>query len=136
MAPDEKEVAAVSGRVVHFEIPADEPARAEDFYRSAFGWEINSMPGMEYALLGTTPTDEQGVPTQAGAINGGMLKRGTPVLAPVITIEVDDIDKALKTITSLGGSTVRPKSPVADMGFSAYFHDPEGNVMGLWQNAT
>ena len=21
------------------------------------------------------------------------------------------------------------------MGFSAYFNDPEGNLMGLWQNA-
>ena len=24
---------------------------------------------------------------------------------------------------------------VGEMGFSAYFKDPEGNMMGLWQNA-
>ncbi|MDQ1668085.1 MAG: uncharacterized protein QOE40_146, partial [Actinomycetota bacterium] len=32
----------MGGRVVHFEIPADDLARAQEFYRSAFGWEINS----------------------------------------------------------------------------------------------
>ncbi len=36
----------MSGRVVHFEIPADDPARAQDFYWTAFGWDINAMPDM------------------------------------------------------------------------------------------
>ncbi len=130
------EVAALSGRVVHFEIPADDPARAQDFYRSAFGWQINSMPDMGYAILSTTATDEQGAPSEPGAINGGMLKRESPVTTPVIVIDVDDIDKALETINSLGGSTVQPKSSVMDMGFAAYFKDSEGNLMGLWQTAS
>jgi predicted enzyme related to lactoylglutathione lyase len=30
---------------------------------------------------------------------------------------------------------VSAKQPVEEMGFSAYFKDPEGNLMGLWQNA-
>ena len=38
----------MSGRVVHFEIPADDVARAQEFYGSVFDWNINSMPGMEY----------------------------------------------------------------------------------------
>ena len=126
----------MSGRVVHFEIPADDPARAQDFYRSAFGWTINSMPDMGYAILNTTATDDQGAPSDPGAINGGMLKRESPVTTPVITIEVDDIDKALETIGSLGGKTVRPKLSVMDMGFAAYFTDSEGNLMGLWQNVS
>ncbi len=125
----------MSGRVVHFEIPADDPARAQEFYRSAFGWSISSMPGTGYAMVGTTPTDERGAPSAPGAINGGMLERQSPVTSPVITIEVDDIDKALETIGSLGGSTAREKLPVGDMGFAAYFTDSEGNVVGLWQNA-
>ncbi len=28
-------------RVVHFEIQADQPERAVDFYKNAFGWEFN-----------------------------------------------------------------------------------------------
>ena len=48
----------------------------------------------------------------------------------------DDIDQTLKSIGSLGGSTVRAKEQVGDMGFAAYFKDSEGNVVGLWQNAS
>lgn len=124
----------MSGRVVHFEIPADDPERAQAFYRSAFGWGINAMPDLSYALLTTTATDENG-PREPGAINGGMLRREPPVTTPVVTIEVDDIDEALDTVSRLGGSTVRGKQPVSDMGFAAYVTDTEGNLIGLWQNA-
>lgn len=126
----------MSGRVVHFEIPADDVGRAEEFYRSAFGWDISSMPDMDYTMVSTTPTDEQGAPKDPGAINGGMFQRESSLSTPVITIDVDDIDKALETISTLGGSTVQPKSAVMDMGFAAYFKDSEGNLMGLWQNAS
>ena len=126
----------MSGRVVHFEIPADDVGRAEEFYRSAFGWNLNSMPDMGYTMVSTTPTDDQGAPTDPGAINGGMMKRESPISTPVIVIDVDDIDKALETIGSNGGSTVQGKQSVMDMGFAAYFKDSEGNLMGLWQTAS
>jgi uncharacterized protein len=125
----------MSGRVVHFEIPADDVARAEEFYRSAFGWKLSSMPDVGYTMVSTTPTDEQGAPKDPGAINGGMMKRESPISTPVIVIDVDDIDKALATIGSNGGSTVQGKQSVMDMGFAAYFKDSEGNLMGLWQTA-
>ena len=124
----------MSGRVVHFELPADDLARAEDFYRSAFGWDVNSVPGMGYTLVSTAPSTERG-PTEPGAINGGMLARQEPITAPVVTIEVDRIDDALKVIEGLGGHTVRGRMPVGDMGFAAYFADTEGNIVGLWENA-
>lgn len=125
----------MSGRVVHFEIPADDMSRAQEFYRAAFGWDISPMPELSYAGLGTTPTNEQGRPADPGAINGGMMQRQAPVSTPVITVDVEDIDKALETIGSLGGSTVLPRQAIADMGFAAYFTDSEGNLMGLWQSA-
>jgi uncharacterized protein len=123
------------GQVVHFEIPAEDPERAYGFYRSAFEWDITPMPEMGYAALKGTPTDDQGRPTEPGSINGGMFRREDELTDPVITIGVDDIDKALQTIGDLGGSVVRAKMTVGDMGFAAYFRDTEGNIMGLWQNA-
>jgi predicted enzyme related to lactoylglutathione lyase len=39
-------------------------------------------------------------------------------------------------VSENGGSAVGDKIPVADMGTAAYFLDCEGNLMGLWQNAT
>jgi predicted enzyme related to lactoylglutathione lyase len=123
------------GKVVHFEIPADNVERAKTFYVKAFGWEINQYPGMQYHMVGTTPSNQQGMPTEPGAINGGMTKRQDPNKNIIITIDVPDIEASLKNIEKLGGKTVKKKEAVADMGFTAYFKDPEGNVIGLWQSA-
>ncbi|HEV2087490.1 MAG TPA: VOC family protein [Cryptosporangiaceae bacterium] len=125
----------MSGKVVHFEIPADDVERARDFYREAFGWTIRSMPGMDYSLVGTTPSDENGMPTEVGGINGGMLTRQPPITAPVIVVDVADIDATLTAVEKLGGAVTRGREPVGDMGFAAYLTDPEGNVIGLWQTA-
>jgi predicted enzyme related to lactoylglutathione lyase len=122
-------------KVVHFEIPADNLARAKKFYNTVFGWNMNEMPQMEYVLVGTVEVDEKGMPKEPGAINGGMLERQDPVKSPVITISVKSIDQAATTIEKNGGKVIRAKMPVGDMGFAAYFKDPEGNVIGLWQNA-
>jgi len=125
----------MSGRVVHFELPADDMERARSFYAEAFGWTLNPMPEFNYALVVTTAVGPDGAPTDPGAINGGMAPRGTPISSTLITIEVDDIDAALGTVEKLGGKRLREKTPVGGMGFTAYFTDPEGNVVGLWQNA-
>ncbi len=123
------------GKVVHFEIPADNLERAKSFYQKAFGWQINKYPGMEYHMVGTTPVDQKTrMPTEPGAINGGMTKRQDPVKNTVITVDVADIDSSLKSIEKLGGKVVQKKQPVADMGFTAY-KDTEGNIVGLWQSA-
>ena len=122
-------------KVVHFEVPFDDGPRAVNFYREAFGWQLNSMPQMQYTLVTTTDTDQQGRPAEAGGINGGMLARQGPITAPVITIGVEDLDDAIARVEKLGGKVAIGRQSVGDMGFSAYFHDTEGNLIGLWQNA-
>jgi predicted enzyme related to lactoylglutathione lyase len=120
--------------VVHFEVPFDDADRALAFYRDVFDWQIQSMPGMGYNLVATGPGGEQG-PTEPGYIGGGMLRRQEPVTAPVITLDVPDIDACLVEVEKHGGARVGEKMPVGDMGFAAYFKDTEGNVLGLWQTA-
>ena len=59
-------------RVVHFEVPADEPERAAGFYREVFGWQAQRWEGpQEYWLLTTGPDDVAG-------INGGIMRRQEP----------------------------------------------------------
>jgi predicted enzyme related to lactoylglutathione lyase len=125
----------MAGGIVHFEIPVDDEERAGKFYSSAFGWEVNPMPEMSYTMVKTTPTDDKGMPSTPGSINGGMFRREGNITSPVVTVDVDDIDAALEKIGSLGGSTVLPRQEVGGMGWAAYFKDTEGNVVGLWQNA-
>ena len=96
----------MSGKVVHFEIPFDDGDRARKFYSEAFGWTINEIPDLHYSIVQTGPTGEGGFPTDVGYIGGGMLKRESPADRPVITVDVEDIDEALKRIEELGGMTV------------------------------
>ena len=121
-------------KVVHFEIPADDLARARDFYGSTFGWDLQEMPELDYTTVVTSPVDEQQRPTEPGAINGGMMKRAADTPSPVITVNVDAIDDALKRIEAAGGSTIRPRQEIPGMGAFAYFKDTEGNTLGLWEN--
>jgi hypothetical protein len=127
---------------VHFEIPADDPDRAAEFYRQLFGWEIKKwMPaeeqpeGAEYWLVSTVPSDEQGRPTRAG-VNGGMMRRQHPGHAPVNYFSVEDVDDYAKKVVKLGGKVVMPKTPVPEMGAFVWVTDTEGNAFALWENAT
>jgi len=123
-------------KVVHFEIPADDQARAKAFYGSVFGWQIQTMEEMDYTILTTTPVDEQTqMPTEPGAINGGMMKRSAETPSPVLTVGVDSVDDSLKQVEAAGGSVVTPKTAIPGMGAFAYFKDTEGNVLGLWESA-
>jgi predicted enzyme related to lactoylglutathione lyase len=63
-----------------------------------------------------------------------MFKRESPTDRPVITIDVDDLDDALRRIEERGGMTVLGRQEVGEMGWAAYFKDVEGNLMGLWQD--
>jgi predicted enzyme related to lactoylglutathione lyase len=126
-------------KVVHFEIPAEDLDRAKNFYGSVFGWKLETMPvpGGEYTIVMTTPVDEQTqLPTEPGAINGGMMQRDERTPSPVLTIDTDGIDETLKEIEAGGGTTVTPRTEIAGMGAFAYFKDPEGNVLGLWEVTT
>ena len=121
-------------KVVHFEIPADDVTRAKEFYGSIFGWQLDDMEGMDYTIVRTVDVDEQQMPTESGAINGGMMQRSPDTPSPVLTINVTAVDDALKRIEAAGGSTIRPRQEIPGMGAFAYFRDTEGNVLGLWEN--
>jgi predicted enzyme related to lactoylglutathione lyase len=125
----------MSGEVGHFEIPADNTERARKFYSATFGWKMNEMPGMDYTMVSTGPVDEKGMPTEPGSIGGGIGKRGGPLACPVVTVIVDDISDAEKKIEKNGGMIIQRKQPIGDgsMGWTGYFKDSEGNVVGLYQ---
>jgi uncharacterized protein len=124
----------MSGRIVHFELPYDDEERARTFYGELFGWDLQSYPGMDYTMVSTGPSGDQG-PTEPGYINGGMGHRTESLGAPTVVIDVADIDATLADVEARGGSVVEGKAPVGEMGWSAYFRDTEGNVVGLWQTA-
>ncbi len=111
---------------VHFEIPVDDVARAQAFYKKVFGWRYETYEAFE-GYSGVLTSDEE------GALNGGMMAREMPNQTLVFYINVDSLDATLDTLRDAGGEIVAEKMPVPGMGWMAHFRDPEGNVFGLWQ---
>jgi predicted enzyme related to lactoylglutathione lyase len=122
-------------KVVHFEIPFDDKSRATKFYAETFGWKLTDMPQMEYVMAQSTAVDAQHMPTEPGAINGGLFARPKEAPHPVLYIGVASIDQTLKKVSSGGGKVVTPKTPIPGMGAYARVADTEGNVIGLFESA-
>jgi len=121
-------------KVVHFEIPYDDIERVKNFYQDIFGWEIQSIPEMNYNMVHTVAVDEKQMPVEKGAINGGMYKRDeNSSQTPVIVINVNSIDESVNKVLGKGGTIFRDKVSVGEMGFYAQVKDTEGNIIGLWE---
>lgn len=120
-------------KVTYFEIPADDMQQSQDFYSKVFGWETKEM-GEGYTRLLSVPTSNNGVSSnEAGAINGGIQKRGERAKAPTVVVTVQDIDDVTSKIESMGGTIVIPKEEMGGMGWYVQFDDPAGNRIGLFQ---
>ena len=117
-------------RVVHFEIPANNPDVVAKFYSDVFDWKIDKWEGpVDYWLITTGGENEPG-------INGAIMKKEGPQTSITDMIEVTSIDETLAKVTAGGGTILVPKMPVPGVGYAAYFSDVEGNVFGLMQPDT
>ena len=114
-------------RVVHFEIYADEVERATKFYAEVFGWQIHKWDGPDdYWLAITGGGGEAGID---GAISG----RPQPGAIGMNFIDVESVDDYIAKIQANGGTLVRPKIHIPEVGYTAVCNDTEGNPVGLFQ---
>src|SRR5512135_1095731 len=122
--------------VAHFEIYADDPDKLGQFYTNLFDWTIERVPGMDYRLIKTVETDAKGMPSQAGGINGGILKRpaGYEGRAWINYVNVESLEDAIDRAQKLGATVMKGKSPVPAMGWFAILTDPQGNPFAIWQS--
>lgn len=114
-------------RVVHFEIPANDPERASRFYAETFGWRFRKAVGPREAWLLTTASD-----ARSGA-DGRSIRATNGLGGTLNTIDVDALDEYVRRVEANGGSVVEPKMAVPGVGWFAYCRDPEDNVFGLTQ---
>ncbi len=123
----------MSGGVAHFEIHADDLARARAFYSGLFGWTIEQFgdPQMEYWMIRTDDPNQ----------GGGMLKRSSPAPSAgsgpnsfVCTIGVDSVDETVHKAVQAGAQVAAPKVGIGGQGWVAYLIDTEGNLLGVFQN--
>jgi predicted enzyme related to lactoylglutathione lyase len=118
----------MSSRIVHFELPADDPDRAAKFYADAFGWQVTKWGGpTDYWLV---TTGEEGEP----GIDGGIGKRQSAEDQITNTIDVPDLDAAVAAVEAAGGRITNAKHAVKGVGWLAYATDTEGNPFGMMQS--
>ena len=113
----------MAGGIVHFEIPAQDTARAKNFWGTLFGYQFQSMEGpTEYHMFQTGENEGGGIYPQQQGETG------------LITyFNVENIDQARDQVQELGGSA-EEKEPVPGMGWYARAQDTEGNAFSLWQS--
>lgn len=74
--------------IVHFDLPADDPGRARQFYSDLFGWKFEAPPGFsDYYMVETG--DLEGRP----GIGDGLGKRESPEQRIMNYIGVPSVDE-------------------------------------------
>jgi predicted enzyme related to lactoylglutathione lyase len=112
-------------RPIHFDLTAENPDRAMNFYKDVFGWKFQKWDGpMEYWMITTGEIKEPG-------INGGLSKKGQQSMPNMNTIGVSSADKFSKMVEEKGGKILMPKTPIPGVGWFVTCQDTEGNIFGL-----
>ena len=108
--------------VVHFDISGPNPQELQDFYGSLFGWKIDPVPDMDYAL----------VDTQGGhGLLGGIGKAVDGAGQVTFYAWSEDLQATLDKAESLGAKTTQTPMEIPGTVRLAMFADPAGNPIGL-----
>lgn len=113
------------GSYVHMEFASVDPSRTRKFLEDVFGWEFQSMPGMEYHVYAAP--DGPG-----GAVMPPNPERPGGLLSYILS---EDLDADLRKIEAAGGRVRIPKKDIPGVGWWALFEEPTGIVLALFQTA-
>jgi len=115
-----------AGRLIWFEIPADNVERARKFYKSLFGWKINKfLGGTDYWHIETGGAD--------ASPDGGLHARMRPEQTITQFVAVPSVTRFIAKVKKLGGKVSVPKAAVPQMCYFAICQDTEANVFALWE---
>jgi uncharacterized protein len=112
-----------NGKICYLEIPTTDIARSVAFYQAVFGWKVRRRGD------GATAFDDA-----VGEVSGSWVT-GRPVSSTpglLVYIMVDDIRSAIDSVLTNRGRIVQPLGGDAPE-LTARFADPDGNVLGLYQ---
>ena len=114
-------------RVIHFDLSADDPERAAEFYRSVFDLKINKWDGPEdYWLIQTGTEEEPGV-------TGGVAGRIKPADTTAVVFDVESADEVSRKVVEAGGMIREDKKIIPGVGYLVMCRDTEGNTFGIMQ---
>jgi predicted enzyme related to lactoylglutathione lyase len=112
-----------NGKICYLEIPTADIPRSVSFYQKVFGWQIRGRGD------GATAFDDG-----AGEVSGAWVsgRPTSPVPGLLLYIMVDSVSTTVELVVANGGRIVQPIGMDAPE-ITARFADPDGNVLGLYQ---
>ena len=112
-----------NGKICYVELPSTNIQESSAFYRDALDWHIRQRSDGSIAF-------DDGV----GQVSGTWRTDRKPStgIGLLVHIMVDDIEISMKKIKDHGGSIVQEVGMDAPE-ITAWFRDPSGNVLGLYQ---
>lgn len=115
-----------NGKICYLEIPSVDIDRSVAFYQNVFSWHIRTRSDGHIAF-------DDGV----GEVSGTWVSSRPPSSTPglLVYIMIDDIASAIDSLIANGGELVQPVGLDAPE-ITARFRDPDGNVLGLFQERT
>ena len=114
-------------RPIHFDLSAEDPQRAANFYRSVFGWNVKKWEGPEdYWMIKTGDEAEPG-------ITGGIAGRIRPNDTTAMIFDVTSVDEVSKEVCTSGGEIREQKKTIPGVGYLVMCKDTEGNTFGIMQ---
>ena len=111
------------GKICYLEIPSSDIARSVSFYEAVFGWATRTRGDGAIAF-------DDGVGEVSGAWVSGRASSPTPGL--LLYVMVNSVPAAVEAVVAHGGRIVQPVGVDAPE-VTARFSDPDGNVLGLYQ---
>ena len=112
-------------RIVHFEIPAEDPERSAKFYTETFGWEIKKWEGPQpYWLVRTGPDTEMG-------INGGIYKQTKADECVANTVGVTNLEEYIEKVKQCGGRIEGEAMDIPGVGRYVTAYDTEGKRFSM-----
>jgi predicted enzyme related to lactoylglutathione lyase len=105
-------------RINYVELPSKNFAASKRFYATAFGWNLTEF-GPTYAA---TMTGDVDLGLQGDASDASVTK------APLVVIDVDDLEHMLDAVQRAGGEITHPIFQFPG-GRRFHFRDPSGNEL-------
>lgn len=114
---------STNGKICYLEIPSVDIARSVSFYQAVFDWPIRRRGD------GATAFDDS-----VGGVSGAWVtgRPSSPSPGLLLYVMVDSVAATVEKVVAHGGRIVQPPGVDAPET-TARFADPDGNVLGLYQ---
>ena len=118
---------ATAIKPVWIDLASTDSTKSQEFYGKLFGWKIDASNPMKYGMV--EAVQGQGIPGGVGQLGD------KPYPKVTFYVSTSAIERSLKQASELGGKVLMPRTELPGGPVLGMFADPEGNAIGLVEEA-